>query len=80
VLLQYGKAKFLFAKLYDPNLYEESAALHLDNGTVAEVGGEEGRVNGRRHQDDPHLGVGVHHVPQHHQQEVAIRIIPCRIS
>ncbi len=65
---------------YNPNLYGESAALHLDNGTVAEVGGEEGRVNGRRHQDDPHLGVGVHHVPQHHQQEVAIRIIPCRIS
>ena len=55
-------------------LYGEGPPLHLHYGTAAKVGGEERRVNGGGHQDDPHVRVGVHHVAQHHQQEVAVHV------
>lgn len=50
----------------------EGASEHLDHGTVEEVLGEHGRVDGRRHEDHSDLGVGLDHVPEDHQQEVRL--------
>lgn len=51
----------------------EGASEHLDDGTVEEVLGEHGRVNGRRHEDNSDLRIGLDHVPEDHQQEVRLR-------
>lgn len=47
-------------------------SLHFDNGTVAIVAGEEGGVDGGRHQDDSEVRVHPDHVPENNQNEISL--------
>ena len=53
-------------------LHGKRASLYLQHGAGAEVVAEHLGVDGGGHEHDPEVGVGVHHAPQHHQQEVRL--------
>ena len=46
----------------------------LDDRAVVEVLAEQRRVDGGRHEDDADVGVGVHHVPDDHHDEVGVDV------
>ena len=68
------EVRHLDAVLEEVLLHGVDPARHLHHGAAAEVAAEERGVDGGGHEHDPELGVGVHHVAQQHQQEVAVHI------
>lgn len=46
--------------------------FHFDNGAVAIVAGEEGGVDGGRHQDDSEVRVHPDHVSENNQNEISL--------
>lgn len=47
--------------------------LNFNDRAIAKVTGEQGRVDGGRHEDHTEGGVCTHHVSHHHQEEVRLR-------